>query len=33
MAGQISYVVGKVLDQLSIEHQCYARWGSQPQVL
>ena len=33
MAGQISYVVGKVMDQLGIEHQIYARWGSQPQQL
>jgi flavin prenyltransferase len=33
MAGQISYVVGKVLDQLGLEHNCYARWGQQPQTL
>jgi flavin prenyltransferase len=33
MEGQISYVVGKVMDQLGIEHNIYARWGSQPQQL
>jgi flavin prenyltransferase len=33
MDGQISYVVGKVLDQLGLEHTCYARWGQQPQQL
>jgi flavin prenyltransferase len=33
MDGQIAYVVGKVLDQLGVVHNVYARWGSQPQQL
>jgi flavin prenyltransferase len=30
--GQVNYTVGKVLDQMGLEHDLYTRWGQQPSL-